>query len=129
MVWFKYNYKNWMHSFEVSLGYESVDRTTFSTWSASLPRFIENVLRSTLSYPNETSKEYIQFLIVTSSCIRNVCDLKLIISTSTLVVTFIRRQYQYVLNWNCSAFLLINSGLLLHVVRQLLNQGFLVKLK
>jgi hypothetical protein len=23
-----------MHSFEVSLGYESVDRTTFSTWSA-----------------------------------------------------------------------------------------------
>jgi hypothetical protein len=35
-----------MHSFEVSLGYESVDRTTFST----------------LSYPNETSKECIQFL-------------------------------------------------------------------
>jgi hypothetical protein len=31
MVWFKYNYKNWMHSFEVSLGYESVDRTT-SMW-------------------------------------------------------------------------------------------------
>ena len=31
MVWFKYNYKNWMHSFEVSLGNESVDRTTFST--------------------------------------------------------------------------------------------------
>ena len=31
MVWFKYNYKNWMHSFEVSLGHESVDRTTFST--------------------------------------------------------------------------------------------------
>ena len=57
MVWFKYNYKNWMHSFEVSLGYESIDRTTFSTWSA-----IENVLRSTLSYPNETSKECIQFL-------------------------------------------------------------------
>jgi hypothetical protein len=28
-----------------------------------LPRFIENVLRSTLSYPNETSKECIQFLI------------------------------------------------------------------
>jgi hypothetical protein len=26
------------------------------------PRFIENVLRSTLSYPNETSKECIQFL-------------------------------------------------------------------
>ena len=47
-----------MHSFEVSLGYESVDRTTFSTW-----RFIENVLRSMLSYPNETSKECIQFLI------------------------------------------------------------------
>jgi hypothetical protein len=36
-----------MHSFEVSLGYESVD---------------QNVLRSTLSYPNETSKECIQFL-------------------------------------------------------------------
>ena len=43
-----------MHSFEVSLGHESVDRTTFST--------CENVLRSTLSYPNETSKECIQFL-------------------------------------------------------------------
>jgi len=51
-----------MHSFEVSLGYESVDRSTFSM---KLPRFIENVLRSTLSYPNETSKECIQFLINT----------------------------------------------------------------
>jgi hypothetical protein len=33
-----------MHSFEVLLGYESVDRPTFST-----------LLRSTPSYPNETS--------------------------------------------------------------------------
>ena len=41
-----------MHYFEVSMGYESVDRSTFSM----------NVLRSTLSYPNETSKESIQFL-------------------------------------------------------------------
>ena len=48
-----------MHSFEVSLGYESVDRTTFSTMRRGI---IENVLRSTLSYPNETSKECIQFL-------------------------------------------------------------------
>jgi hypothetical protein len=32
LVWFKYNYKNWMHSFEVLLVYESVDRTTSSTW-------------------------------------------------------------------------------------------------
>ena len=41
-----------MHSIEVSLGYESVDRTT-----------------STLSYPNETSKECIQFLkIYRASC-------------------------------------------------------------
>jgi hypothetical protein len=31
---------------------------------STLPRFIENVLRSTLSYPNETSKECIQFLIL-----------------------------------------------------------------
>ena len=30
-----YVIKNWMHSFEVSLGYESVDRITFSTWSAT----------------------------------------------------------------------------------------------
>ena len=45
-----------MHSFEVSFGYESVDRTTFSILH-------EHVLRSTLSYPNETSKECIQFLI------------------------------------------------------------------
>ena len=28
----------------------------------ALPCFIENVLRSTLSYPNKTSKECIQFL-------------------------------------------------------------------
>ena len=28
-----------MHSFEVSLGYESVDRTTFSTCSASLKMY------------------------------------------------------------------------------------------
>jgi len=47
-----------MHSFEVSLGYESVDRSIFS-----MKRYVENVLRSTLSYPNETSKECIQFLI------------------------------------------------------------------
>ena len=39
-----------MHSFEVLLGYESVDRPTFST-----------LLRSTPSYPNEISKECIQF--------------------------------------------------------------------
>jgi hypothetical protein len=31
--------KNWMHSFEVLLGYESVDRTTFSTWSAVLKMY------------------------------------------------------------------------------------------
>jgi hypothetical protein len=34
----------------------------------ALPRFIENVLRSTLSYPNETSKECIQFLGPSCSC-------------------------------------------------------------
>jgi hypothetical protein len=31
---------------------------------STLPRFIDNVLLSTLSYPNETSKECIQFLIL-----------------------------------------------------------------
>ena len=31
MVWFKYNYNKWMHSFEISLGYESVNQSTFST--------------------------------------------------------------------------------------------------
>ena len=36
----------------------------FNMKREALPRFIENVLRSTLSYPNETSKEYIQFLIL-----------------------------------------------------------------
>ena len=49
-----------MHSFEVSLGYESIDRTTFSMKRSTL--HVENVVRSTLSYPNETSKECIQFL-------------------------------------------------------------------
>jgi hypothetical protein len=34
----------------------------FSLSHEALPLFIENVLRSTLSYPNETSKECIQFL-------------------------------------------------------------------
>jgi hypothetical protein len=48
-----------MHSFEVSLGYESVDRSTFS-----MALHVENVVRSTLSYPNETSKECIQFLLL-----------------------------------------------------------------
>jgi hypothetical protein len=51
-----------MHSFEVSLGYESVDRTIFFNI-----RFIENVLQSTLSYPNKTSKECIQFLNIVDS--------------------------------------------------------------
>ena len=33
--------KNWMHSFEVSLGYESVDRSSFSMKRGSaLPRFM-----------------------------------------------------------------------------------------
>ena len=49
-----------MHSFEVSLGYESLIELHFQ--HEALPRFIENVLRSTLSYPNEISKECIQFL-------------------------------------------------------------------
>jgi hypothetical protein len=53
------NYKNWMHSFEVSLGYESVDRTTFSTWSVALHWKCTSV---NLLCPNETSKECIQFL-------------------------------------------------------------------
>ena len=34
----------------------------------ALPCFIENVLRSTLSYPNETSKKCIQFLSEFSIC-------------------------------------------------------------
>ena len=49
-----------MHSFEVSLGYESVDRSTFSMKRTAL--HVENVVRLALSYPNETSKECIQFL-------------------------------------------------------------------
>ena len=75
-----------MHSFEVSLGYESVDRTTFSAYRASLkalielhfqhealPRFTENVLQSTLSYPNETSKQCIQFLSKSDYPSRSYC--------------------------------------------------------
>jgi hypothetical protein len=61
LVWFKYNYKNWMHSFEISLGYESVE---LHFQHEAVPHFIENVLRSTPSYPSETSKECIQFLII-----------------------------------------------------------------
>jgi hypothetical protein len=49
-----------MHSFEVSLGMKALIELHFQ--HEELPRFIENVLRSTLSYPNETSKECIQFL-------------------------------------------------------------------
>ena len=75
-----------MHSFEVSLGYESVARSTFQMLKMYFgQRFhtpmmkmyfgqcfhtpmklqknaFENVLRATLSFPNETSKECIQFL-------------------------------------------------------------------
>jgi hypothetical protein len=48
-----------MHSFEVSLGYESVDRTTFSTCgSASLKMYFGQCFHT----PNETSNECIQFL-------------------------------------------------------------------
>jgi len=50
-----------MHSFEVSLGYENVDRSTFSM-KLGTALHVENVVRSTLSYPNEISKECIQFL-------------------------------------------------------------------
>jgi hypothetical protein len=39
-----------MHSFEDSLGYERVDRSTFSMKCGS----VENVVPSMLSYPNET---------------------------------------------------------------------------
>ena len=42
------------------LGYESLIKLHFQHFQ--LPRFIENVLRSTLSYPNKISKECIQFL-------------------------------------------------------------------
>ena len=62
-----------MHSFEVSLGYENVDRSTFSmkrySFEVSLgyelaliEAHFQHVLRSTLSYPNEISKECIPFL-------------------------------------------------------------------
>ena len=51
-----------MHSFEVSLGYESVDRTTFSTWSAVAS--LEMYFGQRFHTRNETSKECIQFLII-----------------------------------------------------------------
>jgi hypothetical protein len=38
-----------MYSFEVSLGYESVDRSTFSMKRGSEALHVENVVRSTLS--------------------------------------------------------------------------------
>ena len=38
----------------------------WSNYIFNMKRFIKNVLRSTLSYPNETSKEYIQFLNTTT---------------------------------------------------------------
>ena len=76
-----------MHSFEVSLEYESVDRTTFSTWSA-----IENVLRSTLSYPNETSKECIQFLSELSTFqFYQTVDLKWMLTSKSPIFVLKRR--------------------------------------
>ena len=50
-----------MNSFEVSMGMEALIELHFQR--EALSRFIENVLRSTLPYPYETSKECIQFLI------------------------------------------------------------------
>ena len=49
-----------MHSFAVSLGMKALIELHFQ--HEALPCFIENVLRSMLSYRNETSKECIQFL-------------------------------------------------------------------
>jgi hypothetical protein len=57
-----------MHSFEV----------TFSTCSAVenvTALHVENVVRSTLSYPNETSKECIQFLNIALRYTRNISGL------------------------------------------------------
>ena len=76
-----------MHSFEVSLGYESVDRTTFFNI-----RFIENVLQSTLSYPNKTSKECIQFL--------NMVDSWFIVALTTRSKLSICNCAKHVKNYN-----------------------------
>jgi len=49
-----------MHSFEVSLGYESVDRSTFSMKRSSASCWKCSSINAFI--PNETSKECIQFL-------------------------------------------------------------------
>ena len=41
--------------------------THFQHEALHVPRFIENAFQSMLSYPNETSKECIQFLIESST--------------------------------------------------------------
>ena len=56
-----------MNSFEVSFGMKALIELHFQ--HEALPHFIENVLRSMLSYFNETLKECIQFLNISF----NVC--------------------------------------------------------
>jgi hypothetical protein len=70
-----------MHSFEVSMGYESVDQTTFSTWSAIALHWKCTSVNAFI--PNETSKECIQFL----NQIINLCILN--VSLGEIVLVFV----------------------------------------
>ena len=83
-----------MNSFEVSLGMKALIELHFQ--HEALPSFIENVLRSTLSYPNETSKECIQFLIKTSiknTSLHNFISIGLVIS-----IDYRYMSYTYFIN-------------------------------
>ena len=55
-----------MHSFEVSLGYESVDRTTFSTCRASLKMYFGQRFHNTpMKLKKNACNSYIFFTLLT----------------------------------------------------------------
>ena len=65
----------------------------------ALPCFIENVLRSTLSYPNETSKECIQFLI--QHCPGQNFLYYII---SYFHILYVHLLYMYNMTWQCAVY-------------------------
>jgi hypothetical protein len=97
-----YLFKNWMHSFEVSLGYESVDRSTFSMkcssascWKCSsinafIPQWNFKRMHSILIIIFKSHQNWIKLNF--SLCILFVLDYLLLEITTPLIVYIWRRH-------------------------------------
>ena len=63
--------KNWMHSFDVSLGYESVDRSTFSMKRFHTPMKLQKNAFSSYNYIQITQKfNIVEFFVVNFISVR-----------------------------------------------------------